>query len=593
MPIRVLPDQLVNQIAAGEVVERPASVLKELIENSLDAGATRLEIHIEQGGQRLIRVRDNGIGIARDEMSLALQPHATSKIDSADDLIAVSTFGFRGEALPSIASVSRLTLTSCVPGADTGWRISAAGDAPGDPEPAAHPAGTTVEIRDLFFNTPARRKFLKKERTEFGHMDEVVKRTALAHPQLEVQLFHEGKAVRALRPGESDEDVSRRLGKLCGEAFVENSLAIRQEAAGLQLLGWIGLPTFSRSQTDLQYFFVNGRPIRDRVVSHAVRQAYQDVLYHQRHPAFVLFLNLDPATVDVNVHPAKNEVRFREARLVHDFLYHTLHDVIAQVSPDEATTLPEHRLPAHLSGGSGGQQSGLGLRQSGASIGEQVAAYETLRGTLRGYESGAAQALASDQEGFPPLGFAVAQVHGVYILSETADGLVMVDMHAAHERVVYERLKRSLDRKEVRSQTLLVPVTVSVSEAEADRAEDAQARFSELGFELQRSGPETLSVRRVPALLGDADAEQLVRDVLADLATEGESSRVEERMEELLSTMACHGSVRANRRMTVDEMNALLRDMERTERSGQCNHGRPTTIHLSMADLDRLFLRGR
>jgi len=486
-----------------------------------------------------------------------------------------------------MASVSRLTLTSGVPGADGAWRITANGAAPGDAEPASHPTGTTVEIRDLFFNTPARRKFLRKERTEFGHMDEVVKRTALAHPQLEIQLFHDGKAVRVLRPGQSDQDLLHRLGKLCGAAFVENALAIRQEAAGLQLLGWIGLPTFSRSQADLQYFFVNGRPIRDRVVSHAVRQAYQDVVYHQRHPAFVLFLNLDPATVDVNVHPAKSEVRFREARLVHDFLYHTLHDVIAQVSPDEAATLPEHRLPAQLAGGSAGQQSGLGLRQAHASVSEQLAVY----GELHGSETARPSAAAPGD--IPPLGYAVAQVHGVYILAETADGLVMVDMHAAHERVVYERLKRSVDRKEVRSQTLLVPVTVSVSEAEADCAEDTEARFAELGFELQRSGPETLSVRRVPALLGDADAEQLVRDVLADLATEGESSRVDEQLDDLLSTMACHGSVRANRRMTVDEMNALLRDMERTERSGQCNHGRPTTIHLSMADLDRLFLRGR
>lgn len=589
MPIRVLPDQLVNQIAAGEVVERPASVLKELMENSLDAGATRLEIHVEQGGRRLIRVRDNGSGIAREEMALALHPHATSKIDSADDLTAIKTFGFRGEALPSIASVSRLTLTSCIPGADTGWRIIAQGGPVGEPEPAAHPVGTTVEIRDLFFNTPARRKFLRKERTEFGHLDEVVKRTALAHPQLEVQFFHDGKPVRVLRPGNEDQDVLRCLGKLCGEVFVENALAIRQEAASLQLLGWIGLPTFSRSQADLQYFFVNGRPVRDRVVSHAVRQAYQDVLYHQRHPAFVLFLNLDPAMVDVNVHPAKNEVRFREARLVHDFLYHTLHDVIARVSPDEATTLPEHRLPAHLAGRPAGRQPGLGLRQSTASVGEQVAAY----GALHGYETEATARPSVEQADIPPLGYAVAQVHGVYILAETAEGLVMVDMHAAHERVVYERLKRSLDRKEVRSQTLLVPVILSVSEADANGAEDASEWLAELGFELQRTGPGTLSVRRVPALLGDADAEQLVRDVLADLATEGESSRVDRQTDELLSTMACHGSVRANRRMSVDEMNALLRDMERTERSGQCNHGRPTTIHLSMADLDRLFLRGR
>lgn len=588
MRIRTLPPQLVEQIAAGEVVERPASVVKELVENSLDAGAGRVDVEIEAGGARLIRVRDDGAGIEPDDLSLALSPHATSKIGSLDDLEAVASLGFRGEALSSIGSVSRIELVSRTGEREEGLRVSAEGGRVTDPEPAPHPRGTTVAVRDLFYNTPGRRKFLRTERTEFGHIDDLLRRVALSRPGVAFSLSHNGKAVRRLPPG----DETRRCGELLGGGFLEQSLAVEHEGAGLALTGRVGLPTYNRAQADQQFFFVNGRMVRDRLVTHAVRQAYRDVLFHGRHPAYALFLSLDPARVDVNVHPQKHEVRFRDARLVHDFLFRTLHEALADTragaSPDP-TGGPPFSPPEHAAM-SGALQPSMSL-----AVGDPSGGYRSA-----GFHPAAAHAapvprpMPQPREGeAPPLGYALAQVHGVFVLAQNEQGLVLVDMHAAHERIVYERLKATHAEEGVRSQQLLVPVNINVSEREADLAEASRDLFAELGFELDRAGPETLRVRRVPALLAGADPSGLIRDVLADLRAEGRSNRVADARDHLLATMACHGSVRANRQLTVDEMNALLRDMERTERSGQCNHGRPTWVQLSMKELDRLFLRGQ
>lgn len=589
MRIRTLPPQLVEQIAAGEVVERPASVVKELVENSLDAGAGRVDVEIEAGGARLIRVRDDGAGIEPDDLPLAVSPHATSKIGSLEDLEAVASLGFRGEALSSIASVSRMELVSRAGEREEGLRVSAEGGRVTGPEPAPHPRGTTVAVRDLFYNTPGRRKFLRKERTEFGHIDDLLRRVALSRPDVAFSLGHNGKAVRRLPPG----DEARRLGELLGSAFLEQSLAIEHEGAGLALKGRVALPAYNRAQADQQFFFVNGRMVRDRLVTHAVRQAYRDVLFHGRHPAYALFLSLDPARVDVNVHPQKHEVRFRDARLVHDFLFRTLHEVLADTraggAPD--STAGESPFPRP----EGGAMSGVSQSAMPLAVGDRPGGYQAT-----GAHPAAAHAApvprpmpeARDGEA-PPLGYALAQVHGVFVLAQNEQGLVLVDMHAAHERIVYERLKATHGEEGVRSQQLLVPANVNVSEREADLAEESRDLFAELGFELDRAGPESLRVRRVPALLANADPEGLVRDVLSDLRAEGRSDRVAAARDHLLATMACHGSVRANRQLTVDEMNALLRDMERTERSGQCNHGRPTWVQLSMKELDRLFLRGQ
>ncbi len=606
--IRPLPAELINQIAAGEVIERPASVVKELAENSLDAGAGRIDIDIEQGGIRLIRVRDDGAGIAPEELALALAPHATSKIASFDDLARVASFGFRGEALASIASVSRASITSRRTGAAHAMRIGPGPDAA--PQPAAHPAGTTVEVRDLFHAVPARRKFLRSERTEFGHIDELVRGLALVRPDVEFRLTHNGKPVRVLKAAGDAAMQLVRVGELLGDAFAAHCLRIEQAAAGLRLAGWVGLPTASRAQPDQQYFHVNGRLVRDRSVAHAVRQAYADVLFHGRHPAFVLFLELDPAAVDVNVHPAKREVRFRDMRLVHDFLFHALHDVVAQTRAGETGS-------GSLSGetGSGSlSRTGFALPgvirresepdpvsapvsapwQFGLAVREAPAdPYAVLAG-----RSGAAvpEPAPGPQTGSgeaPPLGYALAQLAGIYILAENANGLVLVDMHAAHERVTYEKMKAACDANEVRSQRLLVPEAIAVSDREAGAAEEYADLLAECGFELDRSGPRQVTARRIPALLDGADAAQLARDVLAELAEHGGSRRLAELQNELLATMACHGAVRAHRRLTLPEMNALLRQMEATERSGQCNHGRPTWTQLSVAELDKLFLRGR
>ena len=608
--IQLLDSRLANQIAAGEVVERPASVVKELMENALDAGARQLQLDVEQGGVKLIRLRDDGSGIGKEDLPMALSRHATSKIRTLDDLEAIGSLGFRGEALAAISSVSRLTMTSATDDSAEAWQVQVEGrDMAPVLQPAAHPRGTTVEMRDLFFNTPARRRFLRQEKTEFNHLEEVFRRIALSEFETAFRLSHNQKVIHQLPAATTEQQRAQRVARLCGSAFVEQSVTVDFEHGGLRLHGWMGLPTFSRSQADLQYFFVNGRVIRDKVVSHAVRQAYSDVLYHGRHPAYVLFFELDPAQVDVNVHPTKHEVRFREQRMVHDFLFRTLHRAIAGLRPGQNPAPTMAESPA-MSGDSGSamsssfapmprEQEGLGLpltsggvTTGAAASAPQSTAWQSYFGSAVREAPHTPKAMPDNGE-VPPLGFAIAQLHGIYILAENSDGLVLDDMHAAHERITYERLKVSWDEDKVRAQPLLVPVSMAVSSREADYAENNPEVFSKLGFRLDRAGPETLLVREVPALLRDADAEALVRDVLSDLVTHGSSARIEGVLHELLSTMACHGSVRANRRLTIPEMNALLRDMEATERSGQCNHGRPTWTQMSMKELDRLFLRGR
>ncbi|MGE6660328.1 DNA mismatch repair endonuclease MutL [Pseudomonas sp. NPDC077408] len=619
--IQLLSPRLANQIAAGEVVERPASVIKELLENSLDSGATRIEVDVEQGGIKLLRVRDDGCGIPADDLPLALARHATSKIRDLEDLERVMSLGFRGEALASISSVSRLTLTSRTADAAEAWQVETEGrDMEARVQPAAHPVGTSVEVRDLFFNTPARRKFLRTEKTEFDHLQEVIKRLALARFDVAFHLRHNGKVVLALHPASDPASRGRRVASVCGPAFLEQALPVEIERAGLHLWGWVGLPTFSRSQADLQYFYVNGRMVRDKLVAHAVRQAYRDVLFNGRHPTFVLFLDVDPAVVDVNVHPTKHEVRFRDNRMVHDFLYGTLHRALGDVRPEDQLAAPASVAPVTtVSGRDAGEFAGQNEMSLAASaLNQPAAAQPAWRGAGAGYQAprsmptgsvseaqGAyreffsplaettAAALPESQDDVPPLGYALAQLKGIYILAENAQGLVLVDMHAAHERIMYERLKTAMASEGLRGQPLLVPESIAVSQREADCAEEHAQWFQRLGFELQRLGPESLAIRQIPSLLKQAEATRLVQDVLADLLEYGTSDRIQAHLNELLGTMACHGAVRANRRLTVPEMNGLLRDMEQTERSGQCNHGRPTWTQLGMADLDKLFLRGR
>ncbi|MGL4564550.1 MAG: DNA mismatch repair endonuclease MutL [Halioglobus sp.] len=612
--IHLLSPRLANQIAAGEVVERPASVVKEVLENSLDAGATRVDIDVEAGGSKLIRIRDNGSGMAAQDLPLALARHATSKIASLEDLERVGSLGFRGEALASIGSVSRLTLTSNP--SDSGSQGSSAACEGREMEvqlkPAPHPRGTTVEVRDLFFNTPARRKFLRTEKTEFDHLEEVVKRLALSRFEVSFSLRHHGRVLHDLRPAHSQVERQRRVATVCGPAFMDQALYIENDLSPLRLWGWVGLPTFSRSQADLQYFFVNGRVIRDRVVAHAVRQAYRDVLYHGRHPAFVLYLELDPAQVDVNVHPTKHEVRFRDGRAVHNFIFSSLHRALAEFRPgggaaDSAAGVVgsealEDGLAVNTATGEISHQGGLawgaqpvpagGFSSPGAYRAPAAPAPGQAREQLRAYGHLHPLAEAAAEE-VPPLGYALAQLRGIYILAENASGLVLVDMHAAHERITYERLKAARDSEGIRSQPLLVPRAVAVSQREVQVAAGHAALFQRLGMLVDVAGEEALVIRQIPVSLRDSEVEQLLRDVLADLIEFGSSDRIEGHLDAILSTMACHGSVRANRRLTIPEMNALLRDMEATERSGQCNHGRPTWIQLGIEELDRLFLRGR
>jgi DNA mismatch repair protein MutL len=603
--IRQLPDTLINQIAAGEVVERPASVVKELVENALDAGALRIDIDLEEGGIRLIRIRDDGGGIAPEELPLAVARHATSKIASLDDLEAVATLGFRGEALPSIASVSRFSLSSRRANDEHGSLLQVEGGRVGEVTPKAQAPGTTVEVRELFYNVPARRKFLRAERTELGHIEEWLRSLALARPDVELRVSHNGRPSRRYKPDLLD--ASFRLNETLGEDFARQALRVDHAAAGMRLHGWIALPSYSRASADQQYLYVNGRAVRDRNIAHAVKMAYQDVLFHGRQPAYVLFLEIDPLRVDVNVHPAKHEVRFRDTRLVHDFVYRTLQEALAQTRAGAVATATQGAADNALYGSnpvgaspmpswSPTQQSPLGL-----SVAEAPAAYAALYGSTSKSTSTTAFAAQSHEQplptssdaSVPPLGYAIAQLHGIYILAENADGLIVVDMHAAHERIGYEKLKAAHDGIGLHSQPLLVPINMAVAEREAEVAEREADTLSALGFDVTRSGPQSLSVRSVPALLAQAEPEGLLRDVLTDLREHGETRRIGAARDELLSTMACHGAVRANRRLTGPEMNALLREMEITERSGQCNHGRPTWARFSLAEIDRWFMRGR
>lgn len=622
--INLLSQRLANQIAAGEVVERPASVVKELMENSLDAGASRLEIEVEQGGTKLIKIKDDGLGIHKQDLELALSRHATSKIADLEDLENIASLGFRGEALASISSVSRLTMTSkadddvnTLEGDNSAWKVVAEGqEMDAILSPAAHSRGTTLEVRDLFFNTPARKKFLKTEKTEFSRIDEILKRIALSRFDVQFSLTHNQRAIRKLLPAKSDQEKQRRVALVCGPAFVESSVFVEMEGQGLRLWGWVSLPTFSRSQADLQYFYVNGRIIRDKLVTHAVKQAYRDVLFHGRHPAYVLYLELAPSAVDVNVHPTKHEVRFRDSRLVHDFLFSSLHKALAQLRPadrlaENAPGIGQEGDPfaaMHSNSAAGNFAASPGSNYAAGSLSDQSSLSladpssnnysfrpntgQPAVGAIQSQLENFARLTADDSE-VPPLGYAIAQLHGIYILAQNKEGLITVDMHAAHERITYERMKTACQNEELKMQPLLVPLSIAVSQSEADCAETEQGALLSIGIELERAAAESIVVRQVPSILRNANIEQLVRDVLSDVLEYGSSDRIQAHQDELLSTMACHGSVRANRHLTIPEMNALLRDMEATERSGQCNHGRPTWVYQSLDELDKLFLRGQ
>ena len=593
MPIRQLPAHLVNQIAAGEVVERPASVVKELLENSLDAGATRIELDLEEAGIRLCRIRDNGAGIPREELPVALARHATSKIESLEDLEQVATLGFRGEALPSIASVSRLTLTSRSRSASDAFSVSGEDSGgPGPVAPAAHPPGTTVEVRDLFFNTPARRRFLRSERTEFAHVRATIESIALSRGSVALRVAHNERLVLDLPAAASNAELAVRIGSVCGDDFVHNAIYLERETAGLALRGWVVQPIRARGKPDLQHVFLNGRAIRDKVIAGAVRAAYRDVLYRDRWPAYVLYLDMDPAWVDVNAHPAKHEVRFRDPGTVRDFVRRTVEAALARDGTPAADPAAAGSRPAAV-----GQPLTpalpLGLpRRTGA----ETSTVDNAQEPAADYHaSGDGQAAESPPpaDGVPALGFALAQLHGVYILAQTADGLVVVDTHAAHERITYERLKSAIRQGAVQSQALLLPETLVVSEAEAELAGHHANLLEQCGFDVRRTGPDRLTLRAVPAMLAGTDAVSLVLRLVAGLHDDITVDELFGLLDRCLADVACHASIRANRRLTIDEMNCLLRDMERTPRSEQCNHGRPTRVALSLLELDRLFARGR
>lgn len=611
-PIRKLPDLLISQIAAGEVIERPASALKEMLENSLDAGAASISVDLAQGGIKLIRISDDGIGIPAEQLPLALDRHATSKIHTLNDLESVATLGFRGEGLASIAAVSRLTLISRPVDAPHAQQIIAIDGTLHPVEPAAHPPGTSIEVVDLYFNTPARRKFLKSEATEYAHCSAVFERIALAHPGVAFQLRHNGRAVNRLPV----QTLGERIGAILGAEFVSAAITIDTSANGLTLRGQIASPTYSKASRDDQYFYVNGRFVRDKLAQHALRQAFRDVLHHERHPCYVLFLDLPPSEVDVNVHPTKSEVRFRASQAVHQFIFHSLNKALAGTvagrdtghdTPSSAGSMPvsdisytqpsQQRPPVNNAWR--GTQSSLSLNQAR----EAAQAYQTLFAGVREEERQAVAptmtpaAAPAEQSGeepsIPPLGFALAQLHGVYILAQCVDGLILVDMHAAHERIVYERLKNALAEETIPTQPLLLPLAFAASRVEAAAMQEHADELQRLGLELALLSPTQIAVRAVPLWLKDGDAVELARAVLQELSDTGSSRAIEAQRDQLLATMACHGSVRANRPLTLPEMNALLRDMEATERSGQCNHGRPTWTKLSMSELDNLFLRGR
>lgn len=608
MRIQLLPDQLISQIAAGEVVERPASALKELLENSLDAGSTDISVSLVQGGVKQLRVADNGNGIPQEDLTLALTRHATSKIATLDDLEAVASLGFRGEALASIASVSRTQISSRAIDTKHAWRIASNGSEISPIEPTALDSGTIIEVDDLYFNTPARRKFLKTEGTEFGHCEAAFNRVVLSRPDVAFMLQHNGRALSRYAISEP----TKRFGEVLGAEFAAETIALDESAAGLRLWGVAAKPTFNRHKSDTQYVYVNGRYVRDKLISHAIRQAYQDVLHHDRHPAYVLFLELDPTLVDVNVHPSKTEVRFRDGQAIHRFIFHSLHKALASptgvsnastanqaaynpfsVQSISTANYPTYQAQINLSANqpTNFYQTLFGEKNANNYSGNSLitAARQANR------DEGAGDASFTQNE--HPLGFAVAQIHGVYVLAQNSEGLVVVDMHAAHERIMYEQIKNALDNKAVAMQPLLLPVSFNADRLEVAAVQEAIAsndgNLQQLGFDIAILSPTTLAVRAVPTMLQDADAVTLARDVLRDLREYGASRALTERRNELLGTMACHAAVRANRSLTIPEMNALLRDMEATERSGQCNHGRPTWFQVSMSDLDKMFMRGK
>jgi DNA mismatch repair protein MutL len=573
--------------------------VKELVENALDAGARRIEVELERGGCSLIRVRDDGIGIQSEEIALALARHATSKIASLDDLESVVTLGFRGEALPSIASVSRLSLISRPAASDHAWSVEARDGVLAAPVPAPHPPGTSVEVRDLFFNVPARRKFLRSEATEYQHIARMLERLALSRFEVAFALVHNGKTAWSLPAAQTAPQRLARVAKLCGEDFAAHVIELKHDTESLRLSGWLALPTFSRSQSDLQFAFLNGRFVRDKLLAGAVRLAYNDVLFHGRYPAFVLYLELDPAAVDVNAHPQKLEVRFRDSRRIHDFMFRTLERVLADTRPSAESTgsAPLDWLTgsARFDRAASPNQARFVLPEGRSPhAGEDIYRSLVVREDFRVSE---AQPTASNPDSGPsgrsaPLGYAIAQLHGIYILAQTAEGIVLVDMHAAHERVMYERMKKVL-AGETAQQQLLIPEILAVSPAQAEAAEAHAEEFAALGFAVARLAPDQLALRAIPSLLAGRDPAAIVRDVLADLLEQGRSRRVQESINHLLGTMACHAAVRARRNLSLPEMNALLREMEGTERADQCNHGRPTWVRLSIDELDRLFLRGR
>ncbi|HQC29637.1 MAG TPA: DNA mismatch repair endonuclease MutL [Methylotenera sp.] len=620
MHIQKLPDQLISQIAAGEVVERPASALKELLENSLDAGSTDIQVALLQGGVKQLRVADNGTGIVQEDLNLALTRHATSKIASLEDLESVASLGFRGEALASIASVSRTQIASRARTEKHAWRIASNGSEVMPIEPTALDAGTIVEVSDLYFNTPARRKFLKTEATEFGHCEAVFERVALSRPDVAFLLQHNGRVLSRLAAAAPE----RRFLDVLGEEFVAESFHLDESSAGLRLWGRAAKPTFNRHSRDTQYVYVNGRFVRDKLISHAIRQAYQDVLHHDRHPAFVLFLELDTTLVDVNVHPAKTEVRFRDSQAIHRFIFHALHKALAtptgalsaasishashqalntpQTYPTYQSQIPLNvRESDHfyqtLYGNSNVENIGHNDRQTHQTQADALQAFIYKAHSDANFSRTENSENSNDFAHEFPLGFAVAQIHGIYVLAQNALGLVVVDMHAAHERIMYEKLKNALDMQAVAMQPLLLPVSFYADKLEVAIVQETLAQpensLQKLGFDIAVLSPSTLAVRGVPVMLQQADAVTLARDVLRDLREFGASRALTERRNELLGTMACHAAVRANRSLTIPEMNALLRDMEATERSGQCNHGRPTWFQMSMPDLDKMFMRGK
>lgn len=618
--IKVLPDQLISQIAAGEVVERPASALKELLENSLDANSTEIKVSLMLGGIKQLKVTDNGFGVDKEDLALSLTRHATSKIDSLEGLESVASLGFRGEALASIASISRMQLLSREKNAKHAWLIYSNGSEISLIEPTALDAGTIVEISDLYFNTPARRKFLKKEATEFGHCEEAYTRVALSRPDVTFILEHNGKTISRYAIAEPN----KRFKEVLGTEFAAETVEIDEEAAGLRLYGVVAKPTFNRHRRDTQYVYVNGRFVRDKLISHAIRQAYQDVMHHDRHPAYVLFLELDPNLVDVNVHPAKTEVRFRDGQAIHRFIFHALNKVLATPTGDSnaVTAGQAQHNPFTIEGNASypihQSQMLLSANQTidfyqklyaeSSQMQQQSLSSEGREGNGVGFanmpsgqvslgDHGAHAPEGQESVESYPLGFALAQIHGIYVLAQNEQGLVIVDMHAAHERIMYERLKNALDAKAVPMQPLLLPISFNADRVEVATVNDVLANgddtLTQLGFDIAVLSPATLAVRAVPTLLQKADAVTLARDVLRELSEYGASRVLTDQRNALLGTMACHAAVRANRSLSIPEMNALLRDMEATERSGQCNHGRPTWFQVSMKDLDKMFMRGK